>query len=216
MNCKLIGNVFQALEVTLNPQESFYAERSSMIYMDSGIEQEVQMTGSGLMGILSSTLSGESLFITKYTNKADKPKRVTFSGNSGSIKHIKISNNQVLILRTGDYVASNNKVQLDVNFSINKLLTGTGFLFQKVTGNSTIFFDCIDFLLERDLSIGEEIIVDEKHIKALLDIDDSQISIQRNTNIVKNLVSGEGFMLTRITGPGKVFLSSLPTANKRV
>ena len=55
------------------------------------------------------------------------------------------------------------------------------------------------------------IIVDENHIKALLGIDDSRISVQRNTNILKNLVSGEGWLLTRITGPGKVFLSSVPS-----
>ena len=53
--------------------------------------------------------------------------------------------------------------------------------------------------------------VDENHIKALLGIDDSRISIQRNTNILRNLVSGEGWLLTRITGPGKVFLSSIPS-----
>ena len=67
MDCKLIGNVYQALEVTLAPREVFYAERGAMIYMDSGIEQDVQMNGSGLMGVLSSKLSGESLFIIKFT-----------------------------------------------------------------------------------------------------------------------------------------------------
>lgn len=132
MNCKLIGNVYQALEVTLNPHETFFGERGAMIYMDSNIDQEVLMSGSG-------------------------------------------------------------------------------FAFQKVTGDSTVFFDCIDALLERDLAPGEEIIVDENHIKAMLGISDSQISIQRNTNIVRNLVSGEGFLLTRISGSGKVFLSTIPS-----
>ena len=115
-----------------------------------------------------------------------------------------------MILRRGDYVASNNRVQIDINFSINKFLTGAGFTYQKVTGDSTVFFDCIDSLIERDLGVGEEIVVDENHIKALYDIDDSKISVQRNTNIVRNLVSGEGYLMTRITGPGKVFLSSVP------
>ena len=71
MDCKLIGNVYQALEVTLAPQEAFYAERGAMIYMDSGINQEVLMNGSGIMGVLSSKLSGESLFLIKYTNIAN-------------------------------------------------------------------------------------------------------------------------------------------------
>lgn len=211
MDCKLIGNVYQALEVTLAPQEAFYAERGAMIYMDSGINQEVLMNGSGIMGVLSSKLSGESLFLIKYTNIANTHQKMTISGQTGSLKHIKITPGQILILRRGDYVGSNNRVNIDINFSINKFFTGSGFAFQKVTGDSTIFFDCVDSLITRDLMPGEEIIVDENHIKALLGIDDSRISIQRNTNILRNLVSGEGWLLTRITGPGKVFLSSIPS-----
>jgi len=68
MNCKLIGNIFQALEVELNTNESFYAERGSLVYLENGIEQEVQMLSSGLASVISSKLSGESLFLIKYQN----------------------------------------------------------------------------------------------------------------------------------------------------
>lgn len=158
---------------------------------------------------------GESLFIIKYTNNTSTQKKLTLSGHSRSLKHIKITTGQTLILRRGDYVGSNNKVNVDINFSVNKFLTGTGFTFQKITGDSTVFFDCVDSLISRDLMPGEEIIVDENHIKALLGIDDSRITIQRNTNIIKNLVYSEGWLMTRIMGPGKVFLSSVPSYNPR-
>lgn len=217
MNCKLIGNVYQALEVTLESNESFYSERSAMIYMDSGIEQEITSSSNGIMGTLSSVLSGESLFIVRYTNRDRIPRKLVMSGRSGSLKYLKISVGQNLILKRGDYVASNNKVNIDISLSINKLLTGIGLSFQRITGDSTVFFDSIDTLIERDLQPGEEITVDENHVKALLGINDNQISIQRNTNIMRNLVSGEGFLMTRIVGPGKVFLSTLPSiTNKRV
>lgn len=217
MNCKLIGNVYQALEVTLESNESFYSERSSMIYMDSGIEQEVTSSSNGIMGALSSVLSGESLFLVKYTNRDRMPRKLVMSGRSGSLKYLKITAGQNLILKRGDYVASNNKVNIDISLSINKFLSGIGLSFQRITGESTVFFDSIDTLIERDLQPGEEIMVDENHVKALLGINDNQISIQRNTNIMRNLVSGEGFLMTRIVGPGKVFLSTLPSiTNKRV
>lgn len=217
MNCKLIGNVYQALEVTLESNESFYSERSAMIYMDSGIEQEITSSSNGIMGALSSVLSGESLFIVRYTNRDRIPRKLVVSGRSGSLKYLKISAGQNLILKRGDYVASNNKVNIDISLSINKFLTGIGLSFQRITGDSTVFFDSIDTLIERDLQPGEEITVDENHVKALLGINDNQISIQRNTNIMRNLVSGEGFLMTRIVGPGKVFLSTLPSIiNKRV
>ena len=188
MNCKLIGNIFQALEVELNTNEFFYAERGSLVYMENGIEQEVQMSGSGLASVISSKLSGESLFLIKYQNKANSAKKLVITGKQGSVKHIKVTPGHSLILRRGDYVGSNNKVQIDINFSINKFLTGSGFTYQKVTGDSTVFFDCVDTLIEKNLSPGEEIIVDEDHLKALYDIDDSQISVQRDTNIVRNLL----------------------------
>lgn len=217
MNCKLIGNVYQALEVTLESNESFYSERSAMIYMDSGIEQEITSSSNGIMGTLSSVLSGESLFIVRYTNRDRIPRKLVMSGRSGSLKYLKISVGQNLILKRGDYVASNNKVNIDISLSINKFLTGIGLSFQRITGDSTVFFDSIDTLIERDLQPGEEITVDENHVKALLGINDNQISIQRNTNIMRNLVSGEGLLMTRIVGPGKVFLSTLPSiTNKRV
>ena len=217
MNCKLIGNVYQALEVTLESNESFYSERSAMIYMDSGIEQEITSSSSGIMGTLSSVLSGESLFIVRYTNRDRIPRKLVISGRSGSLKYLKISAGQNLILKRGDYVASNNKVNIDISLSINKFLSGIGLSFQRITGDSTVFFDSIDTLIERDLQPGEEITVDENHVKSLLGINDNQISIQRNTNIMRNLVSGEGFLMTRIVGPGKVFLSTLPSiTNKRV
>lgn len=216
MNCKLIGNIFQALEVELNTNESFYAERGSLVYLENGIEQEVQMSGSGLASVISSKLSGESLFLIKYQNKANSAKKLVITGKQGSVKHIKVTPGHSLILRRGDYVGSNNKVQIDINFSINKFLTGSGFTYQKVTGDSTVFFDCVDTLIEKNLFPGEEIIVDEDHLKALYDIDDSQISVQRDTNIVRNLLSGEGFLMTRIVGPGKVFLSSVPIIRQGV
>lgn len=215
MNCKLIGNVYQALEVTLESNESFYSERSSMIYMDSGIEQEVTSSSNGIMGALSSVLSGESLFLVKYTNRDRMPRKLVMSGRSGSLKYLKITAGQNLILKRGDYVASNNKVNIDISLSINKFLSGIGLSFQRITGESTVFFDSIDTLIERDLQPGEEITVDENHVKALLGINDNQISIQRNTNIMRNLVSGEGFLMTRIVGPGKVFLSTLPSITNK-
>lgn len=148
MNCKLIGNVYQALEVTLESNESFYSERSSMIYMDSGIEQEVTSSSNGIMGALSSVLSGESLFLVKYTNRDRMPRKLVMSGRSGSLKYLKITAGQNLILKRGDYVASNNKVNIDISLSINKFLSGIGLSFQRITGESTVFFDSIDTLIE--------------------------------------------------------------------
>ena len=98
MNCKLIGNVFQALEATLNQGECFYAERGALIYMDSGIDQEVLMTGNGLASVISSKLSRESFLLIKYQNITNVPNKIVVSGRTGSLKYINIIPNHSLIL----------------------------------------------------------------------------------------------------------------------
>lgn len=145
--------------------------------MEDGIEQEVQMSGSGLANVISSKLSGESLFLIKYQNEANSAKKLVVTGKQGSVKHIKVTPGHSLILRRGDYVCSNNKVQIDIELSVNKFLTGSGFIYKKVTGDSTVFFDSVGTLIEKNQSPGGEIVVDEDHLKALYDINDSQISV---------------------------------------
>lgn len=209
MNCKLIGNVYQSLEVTLEPREEFFAEKGALVYMDAAIQRQSITNGNGIMGMLSSKLSGESLFLVKYTNPTHMPLRLVVSGSSGSLSYFKVSPGVPAILRRGDYVASTRQVTLDLNLSINKFFTGAGLAYQKVSGDATVFFDAIDKLIVRDLAPGEEIVVDEDHVKAMIGISDAQITAARS-NIFKNLMSGEGFLMTTVRGPGKVLLSSMP------
>ncbi len=213
MNCKIVGYEFKTLEVQLSPGESFYAERGSIVYVEDGLQREVEFNGanskSGLGniigGVLKSALSGESLLIIRFTNPTTLTKKMVISGSYCSLLPIKLEGEN-LICRRGHYVASTNKVNLNLNINLQGILGGVGF-FQKIDGNATVFLDSLGSPLEKTLNNGETIEVDENHIAALQGFNSSQIQAGWS---VGNVLRGEGLSLMNITGPGKVYMSPLP------
>lgn len=202
MNCKLVGQFVQHLEVTLLPGEEFYTERGSLIYLEAGVEKEVGFNGSGLGRILGATLSGESLFIIRIFNRSNMPRKAVIGSHYGLLP-VKLTG-QTMICHRGVYVASNNKVDITTKLSITGLKGGMGLMLQKISGNSTVFLDTKGSPITINLQYGETIEVDEDHIIALLNIAENQI--QANWSL-SNLLGGEGLSLMRITGPGTVYLS---------
>ena len=202
MNCKLVGQFVQYLEVTLSPGEDFYAEKGSVIYLEAGIEKELGFNGSGLGRILGATLSGESLFILRLYNISNMPRKVAIGSRFG-ILPVKI-NGETMICHRGVYVGSNNRVNVTTKLSIAGLTGGMGLLLQKIQGTSTVFLDTKGTPIIINLQYGETIEVDEDHIIALLNIADNQM--QSNWSL-GNLLGGEGLSMMRVTGPGTVYLS---------
>lgn len=202
MDCKLVGQFIQHLEVTLYPGEDFYTERGSVIYLEAGIEKEVSFNGSGLRKVLGATLSGESLFIIRLYNVSPMPRKVVIGSNCGLLP-IKL-NGETMICHKGVYVGSNNRVNVTTKLSFAGLTGGMGLVLQKIQGNSTVFLDTQGTPITLNLQYGEQIEVDENHIIALLNISENQM--QANWSL-KNLIGGEGWSMMRIIGPGTVYLS---------
>ena len=136
MNCKLVGQFVQYLEVTLMPGEDFYAERGSLIYLEAGIEKESSLNGSGLGRILGATLSGESIFILRLFNVSNVPRKAVVGSRYGMLP-VKI-NGETMICHRGVYVGSNNRVNVTTKLSISGLTGGMGLLLQKIQGSSTV------------------------------------------------------------------------------
>lgn len=208
MNIKLTGNFIQTLEVELFPGEDFYAQKGSLIFLEQGIEKNVVMNSGGFRSLgalgklLGAKLSGESLFLIHFSNRADTAKKLVI-GSSFGIHPIKI-NNETLICNKGVYIASNNLVQVSTRVSIAGIIGGMGIFLQKISGTSTVFFDSKGHSMIKELGYGESIDVDENHIIDLQGIPESQISPAWS---LKNVFGGEGLSMLRITGPGRVHLS---------
>ncbi|MBP5455693.1 MAG: AIM24 family protein [Paludibacteraceae bacterium] len=204
MDCKLTGYEFRTLQVTLNPGEKFYAEKGTLIYLESGIDKSLQTTSSSLTSIFKSKLSGESIFIIEYENKSSQPKKLSFASKAG-ILPIKLEGERFLC-RRGTFIATTNKVELGLGFSIKGAMGGVSFL-QKIEGTATVFIDSIGAPITLKLAPSETVEVDEKHLLALQGISENQISANWS---LSNVLHGEGISLLQITGPGIVHIS--PTA----
>lgn len=224
MNCKIVGYEFKTLEVTLQPGETFYAERGSLVWVDVALQRDVEMNGGNqngsignmLGGMLKSALSGESVFILRFYNPTSKPLKMVLSGSCCALLPIKLQGEN-LICRRGHYVASTNKISLNLNLNIQGILGGIG-LFQKVEGNATVFLDSNGSPIIKEVAPGESIEMDENNIIAFHGFQPQQIQAGWSFG---NMIRGEGLSLMRVTGPGKVYLSPLAfvylssTNNKR-
>ncbi len=213
MNCKIVGYEYKTLEVTLSPGESFYAERGSIVYVDEALQRDAEWNGGGtggglgnlIGGVLKSALSGESVLIIHFYNPTNTEKKMVLSGSLCALVPIRLQGEN-MICRRGRYVASTNKVSLNLNLNLQGLLGGVG-LFQKVEGNATVFLDSLGSPIEKILSRGETIEVDENHIVALQGFQTNQIQAGWSFG---NVLRGEGLSLMRLTGPGKIYLSPIP------
>lgn len=213
MNCKIVGYEYKTLEVILQPGESFYGERGSIVYVEDGIQRDAEFnSGSArnglrsiLGGVVRSALSGESILIIRFYNTTNQPKTIVLSGSCCSIVPVKLEG-ESLICRRGHYVGSTEKVRLNLNLNIQAIVGGLG-LFQKVEGRGTVILDSKGSPIEKTLAYGETIEVDENHIVALQGFQTSQFSAGWSFG---NVLRGEGLSLMRITGPGKLYLSPLP------
>ncbi len=202
MNCKLIGQFVQHLEVTLEPGEDFFAEKGSVIYLENGVQKELSFNGSGLGRIIGAKLSGESLFILRLYNSTNVPRKVAIGSRFG-ILPVKL-NGETMICHRGVYVGSNNRVNVSTKLSSAGRTGGLGRLLQKIQGTSTVFLDTKGTPVTINLQYGETIEVDEDHIIALVNIHEGQM--QSNWSL-GNLLGGEGLSMMRVTGPGTVYLS---------
>lgn len=202
MNCKLVGQFVQHLEVTLSPGENFYAEKGSVVYLEAGIEKELNFNGSGLRKILGAKLSGESLFILRLFNVSNMERKVVIGSNFG-ILPVKL-NGESMICHRGVYVGSSNKVDVTTKLSFSGLTGGMGLFLQRIQGNATVFLDTKGTPITINLQPGETIEIDENHIIALHGIGEGQM--QSNWSL-GNLLGGEGLSMLRVIGPGTVYLS---------
>ena len=209
MTYQIIGSEFKSLEVTLSPGEIFYGERRSIVYVDANIHREVEFNASNssvggmLGGLVKSALSGESLLILKFYNMSSTDGKIVLSGNCCSLFSIELQN-EAVICRKGLYVASNNKLQINLNLTFTGILGG---LFQKIIGTTTVFLDSYCTPITRELSQGEMVEVDENHVVALCGFQDYQIQKGRSLD---NILQGEGLSMMKLYGPGKIYLSPLP------
>ncbi|HOK57404.1 MAG TPA: TIGR00266 family protein [Methanothrix sp.] len=207
----ILGDDLQVLEVQLAPGESIRSEAGAMLFMDEGMDMSAS-TGGIIKG-LKRAVAGEGLFITSFTNRSDDMKRMAFSAPfPGKILSLNLDDfGGQLLCQRGAFLCGESGVEIEVAFTKRLgagFFGGEGFVLQRLRGRGMVFIHAGGALITRDLREGEVINVDTGCLVAFsrdVDYDIRFVGGVRNA-----LFGGEGIFLARLTGPGRVYLQSLP------
>ncbi|GAA0589395.1 AIM24 family protein [Caenispirillum bisanense] len=220
---RLVGNDTQFVEIQLDPGESVVAEAGAMMYKDRSVEMTTVFgdgsgqEGGGMFGKLLSAgkrlVTGESLFTTVFTHTGSGKAHVAFAAPfPGTILAVDLS--QVggrLICQKDSFLAAAKGVSLGIWFQ-RKVLTGLfggeGFIMQKLEGDGWAFIHMGGTTVCRELAPGETLHVDTGCIAALTDT--VTMDVVKAGGIKTMLFGGEGLFFATLTGPGRVWLQSLP------
>lgn len=206
------GDDLQIVEVELDPKEAVRGEIGTMMYMDNGIEMQTS-TGGGVFKGLKRMFTGESFFISSFLNNSGKVQKVGFAATyPGKVVPIDLKEEGGSFLCQKDaFLCAAAGIEVEVAFTKrfgSGLFGGEGFILQRLTGDGMAFMHSGGTSIKRELSSGEKLIVDTGCLVGLSE------SIDYNIKFVggfKNaLFGGEGLFLAEVTGPGTVYLQSLP------
>ncbi|OQY26173.1 MAG: TIGR00266 family protein [Anaerolineaceae bacterium 4572_32.1] len=213
MKYKIHGTVMQTLDVEMEPGEQVFTESGGMAWMKGNFDMNTSTRG-GLLAGLGRKLAGESLFMTTYTCRAAQG-LITFTPEApGKILPFQLEAGQSLICQRDAFMVATTSVKLEMHFRKRLgvgLFGGEGFVLQKISGPGLAFLEIAGEVREYELAAGEVMKVDPGHL-ALYE-PSVGYDISRVKGVTNILFGGEGLFLATLTGPGKVWLQSLPLSN---
>ena len=212
MRYDISGTVMQTVSIDLERGEQVYSQTAAMAWMTQAIVMDTH-TGGGLFAGLKRAMSGGTLFITDFT--AEAPGQVAFAPRfPGKILAMALAAGQSLICRKETFLCAEKSVTLEIAWQQKfgaGMFAGEGFILQRVTGPGTAFLDLSGEVIEKTLGPGETLRVHAGHIGM------QEPSVQTDIQMVRGfknvLFGGEGLFLATLTGPGKIWLQSMPIMN---
>jgi uncharacterized protein (TIGR00266 family) len=219
---KIIGDDIQIVEIELDPRETVIAEAGAMLYMEQGIEYETKMgdgsqPNQGFLGKLMSAgsrlITGESLFMTHFTNRGHARSKVAFTAPyPGTVIPVNLSEaygNQLIVQRDAFLCAAlGTNISMHLNKNIGSgLFGGEGFILQKLQGDGLAFIHAGGTVIEKRLN-NDVLRVDTGCVVAF----ESSINfdIQRSGGLRSMVFGGEGLFLATLQGTGRVLIQSMP------
>lgn len=209
MQYEIRGGNFPVVICTLAAGEKMITEKGSMTWMTPNMQMETQ--GGGLGKMFSKAFSGESMFQNIYTAQGG-PGMITFGSSfPGKVVPIEVSPGKEWILQKSAFLASEASVNLDIFFNKKLgagLFGGEGFIMQRLSGRGIAFAEIDGELIEYQLAAGQQLIVDTGYVAGF----ESSVSIdiQQVKGMKNKLLGGEGFFNTVLTGPGRIWLQTMP------
>ena len=213
MRYEILGTLLQSVDVHLSQGESMYTESGGMAWMRGDIEMKTSTRG-GLMAGLGRKLAGESLFMTTYTCRSGEGLVVFTPEAPGKVLDFQLGAGQSLICQKDAFMCAQETVDLTMHFRKRLgagLFGGEGFILQKVTGPGHAWMEIDGEVREYNLQAGQKMKIDPGHIALYEPTVDYDIAMVKG---VKNIFfAGEGLFLATLTGPGRIWLQSMPLSN---
>jgi len=211
MKYEIKGGAFPIVVCHLSNGEQMITEKGSMVWMTPNMQ--MQTKGGGVGKMFSKALSGESMFQNIYTANGDG--MITFGSSfPGKVVPIEIAPGREFIVQKSAFLASEAGIELSIHF--NKKIGagffgGEGFIMQKLSGSGTAFIEIDGELVEYELQAGQKLVVDTGNVAGFEST--VSIDIQKVPGVKNMLFGGEGFFNTVLTGPGKIWLQTMPIVN---
>ncbi|RIV22410.1 TIGR00266 family protein [Fibrisoma montanum] len=219
---KIIGEDIQIVEIELDPNETVIAEAGAMLFMEDGIQFETKMgdgsqPNQGFMGKLlqagSRLITGESLFMTHFTNRGVGKRKVAFAAPyPGTVLPVNLANiyGNSLIVQKDAFLCAALGTRLSIHFNQRLgagFFGGEGFILQKLQGDGLSFIHAGGVVIERQLN-NEVLRVDTGCVVAF----EPQVNfdIQRSGGLKSMIFGGEGLFVATLSGTGKVWIQSMP------
>ena len=209
MEYEIKGGSFPIVICTLQKGETMKNETGAMAFMTSNIKMETTTDG-GLLKGLGRALSGDTLFLNFFTAQSDNEQIGFSSRTPGKIIPINL-NGSTIIGQKNAFLTSEAGVDIQMHFRKKLgagIFGGEGFILQKFTGEGMLFLEIDGEVIERTLAPGEKLIIDQGHVAAMESTVD--FDIQRVKGAKNMLFGGEGLFFATLTGPGKVWIQSMP------
>lgn len=210
MQYQITGTPLPVVTCTLQAGEQMITESGAMSWMSPNMKMETTSNG-GIGKAFGRMFSGEALFQNRYTSVGGQGMIAFASSFPGTILAFDITPTNTIIVQKRGFLAAEAGVTLSVHF--NKrfgagLFGGEGFIMQRLSGQGTAFVEIDGSVVEYELQPGQQIIVDTGILAAMTDT--CQMDIQQIQGVKNIMFGGEGLFNTVVTGPGKVYLQSMP------
>ena len=213
MKYEIKGGNLPVVICTLQPGETMVTESGAMSWMSPNMKMETGAKG-GLGGAFGRMFSGESIFQNRYTAQKDEGLIAFASSFPGEIRAVDIAPGRSIVVQKRGFLACTEGVELSVFFQ-KKFGTGffggEGFIMQKLHGTGMAFVEIDGYVVEYELQAGQQMLIDTGYLAAMSG--SCTIDIQTVKGIGNVLFGGEGLFNTVVTGPGKIYLQTMPISN---
>ncbi len=211
MRYEIKGGAFPVVVCYLEDREKMITEKGAMVWQTPNISMDTK--GGGIGKMFSKAFSGEAMFQNIYTAKGSG--MIAFGSSfPGKILPLEISPSKEMIVQKKAFLASEAGVELSIHFSKKMgagFFGGEGFIMQRLSGNGTAFVEIDGELVEYDLAPGQEMLVDTGYVAGFEST--VKMDIRQVEGIKNKFLGGEGFFNTLLTGPGKIWLQTMPISN---